>query len=177
MLRRFMTLSLVASLFLMVLAPASQAQPTSDLLTDVPVTGELSDGGTFDGLLTITGFSFEDGQLLASGLLEGTATEADGTVTEVTQEFNDVVVEDLLAQGPGSSCDILILDLGPINLDLLGLTVDLSAIDLDVRGERGPGNLLGNLLCSVAGLLDNGATSGLSNLIASINDLLGGLLG
>ncbi len=48
------------------------------------------------------------------------------------------------------------LDLGPLNLDVLGLVVDLSAIDLDVRGETGPGNLLGNLVCAVAGIFDRG---------------------
>lgn len=76
--------------------------------------------------------------------------------------------------GSGRSCDILNLDLGPLNLDLLGLVVDLSAISLDLTAVRGPGNLLGNLLCGVAGILDGlGALGDLGALLGRINDLLG----
>jgi hypothetical protein len=43
----------------------------------------------------------------------------------------------------------------------------------------GPGNLLGNLLCAVAGLLDQGPSGGLggvlNELLSIINRLLGGL--
>ncbi|WP_205829549.1 hypothetical protein [Microbacterium sp. MEC084] len=52
------------------------------------------------------------------------------------------------------ACDILTLDLGPLHLDLLGLVVDLAPVNLDVTAQPGAGNLLGNLLCAVAGLLD-----------------------
>lgn len=62
-------------------------------------------------------------------------------------------------------CEILFLDLGPISLDLLGLQIDLSQIELDVTAVPGPGNLLGNLLCQVAGLLDD--------LLGQVNNLLG----
>jgi hypothetical protein len=52
--------------------------------------------------------------------------------------------------------------------------VDLSRIVLDVNAVRGPGNLLGNLLYAVVGLLDGpGSGGGLAALIARINDLLG----
>jgi hypothetical protein len=72
-----------------------------------------------------------------------------------------------------AACDILHLDIGPIFLDLLGLQVDLSEIVLDITAVPGPGNLLGNLLCSVAGLLDNGLSGTLQGLIDLINNLLG----
>lgn len=53
------------------------------------------------------------------------------------------------------TCDILKLELpGGINLELLGLVVDTSPICLDVFAQRGSGNLLGNLLCSLTELLD-----------------------
>ena len=51
-------------------------------------------------------------------------------------------------------CQILFLDLPPIFLDVLGLQVDLSAIQLDITAVTGPGNLLGNLLCELVGILD-----------------------
>ena len=72
-----------------------------------------------------------------------------------------------------AACDILNLDLGPLNLDLLGLQVDLSAIELDITAVPGPGNLLGNLLCSLAGLLDQGGPlNQIMRLITQINSLL-----
>jgi len=71
------------------------------------------------------------------------------------------------------TCPILHLDLGPLNLDLLGLQVDLSEVILDITAVPGAGNLLGNLLCSVAGLLDPGSLSQLVALLNQIIDLLG----
>jgi hypothetical protein len=146
------------------------AQPTTGLLTDIPVTGALPGGGTFNGLLDITGFAIQNGQLVVSGVLTGTATVG-GVVTEINQTFTNILASLL---GGGGQCTILTLDLGPLNLDLLGLQVDLSAINLDVTAQRGPGNLLGNLLCAVAGLLDaGGPLQGILNLLNQINTLLG----
>ena len=52
------------------------------------------------------------------------------------------------------SCDVLNLVLGPLDLNLLGLKVHLDKVVLDITAVAGAGNLLGNLLCAVAGLLD-----------------------
>jgi hypothetical protein len=54
--------------------------------------------------------------------------------------------------------------------DLLGLQIDLSRVVLDITAQAGAGNLLGNLLCAVANLLND--PSGLSRLLNSILDLL-----
>jgi hypothetical protein len=62
----------------------------------------------------------------------------------------------------GSSCENEILF-----LDLLGLQIKITAIS-------GAGNLLGNLLCAVAGLLDRGGPlQGITNLLNRIFGLLG----
>jgi hypothetical protein len=61
----------------------------------------------------------------------------------------------------------------------------LDEVTLDVNAIPGAGNLLGNLLCAVVGLLDpdNGLDLGgllgsiLNNLLEAINDILGGLFG
>jgi hypothetical protein len=66
-------------------------------------------------------------------------------------------------------CDILTLMLGPLRLDLLGLVIDLDQVNLTITAEAGPGNLLGNLLCALAGLLDNGLSL---NLVADLLNLL-----
>jgi hypothetical protein len=91
-------------------------------------------------------------------------TSATGVVTPVlkTVRLPILVTE--------SSCDILHLDLGPLSLTILGLNVDLSRIVLDITADTGSGKLLGNLLCAVAGLLDN--PSGLAKVL---NDILGAL--
>jgi hypothetical protein len=55
-------------------------------------------------------------------------------------------------------------------LDILGLQVDLSRVILDITAQSGAGNLLGNLLCGVANLLNN--PGGLATLLNQILALL-----
>ena len=83
---------------------------------------------------------------------------------------------------PADVCPILHLELGPLDLNLLGLRVQLNQVVLDVDAIPGPGNLLGNLLCAVAGLLDGVDLGGvlgnlLQNLIDALIRLLEGLGG
>jgi hypothetical protein len=146
---------------------------SSGLLTDIPVTGDLT-GGTFEGLLTITSLAIQDGQLVATGTLTGTATQLIGGVTiitEITQAFTDLILG--LTQ-TGSACRILLLEIpGGLQLDVLGLVVDLAPVELEIRAQPGSGNLLGNLLCVVVRLLDGpGAIVGLLNILDHINALL-----
>jgi hypothetical protein len=52
------------------------------------------------------------------------------------------------------ACPVLYLDLSPITLNLLGLLVRTSRIEVRIEAIPGPGNLLGNLLCGLLGILD-----------------------
>ena len=52
--------------------------------------------------------------------------------------------------------------------------IDLNQVELEITAEQGPGNLLVNLLCAIAGLLD-GPTSPLGALAGLLNRLLGAL--
>jgi hypothetical protein len=52
------------------------------------------------------------------------------------------------------ACPVLYLDLSPITLDLLGVLVRTSRIEVRIEAIPGPGNLLGNLLCGLLGILD-----------------------
>jgi len=103
--------------------------------------------------------------LVASGRLQG-ALETNPT-TQINETFQTVIglLEDAIGLLEGlldddndeddpEECPILFLDVGPIFLDLLGLQVDVSQIVIDITAVAGEGNLLGNLLCAVAGLLD-----------------------
>jgi hypothetical protein len=74
---------------------------------------------------------------------------------------------------PSAPCPILHLDLGPLDLNLLGLHVHLNEVILNVEAIPGPGNLLGNLLCAIAGLLDGvNLGSVLGNLLQQLIDAL-----
>ena len=54
--------------------------------------------------------------------------------------------------------------------------VHLNQVDLDITRVTGPGNLLGNLLCAVAGLLDAPSLPGLNDIIADLLNLILGNL-
>ncbi|HYP29073.1 MAG TPA: hypothetical protein VE262_20350 [Blastocatellia bacterium] len=51
--------------------------------------------------------------------------------------------------------------------------VHLDRIVLDIDAQSGPGNLLGNLLCAVANLLNNGGP--LEGIARLLNQILGQL--
>jgi len=74
-----------------------------------------------------------------------------------------------------ASCDILNLVLGPLDLNILGLEVHLNQVVLDIVATSGTGNLLGNLLCAVAGLLDGGPLGQIAGLLNQILAILNGL--
>jgi hypothetical protein len=134
----------------------------------VPVTGTFTNAagtGTFAGQLNITKF-VNQGGIAAVGTLTGTLTDALGTVLGTVNQQITMP----LAQASGS-CQILNLTLGPLDLNLLGLLVHLDQVHLNITAQQGPGNLLGNLLCAVAGLLDNNAASP-NAITALLNNIL-----
>jgi hypothetical protein len=148
-------------------APATQS-------VSVPITAAQS-GGTLNGVFNIANFAVNDaGQLVANGTFTGTLTDAAGTVTNLV---NTTVSSVVTNQATGGGCQILDLVLGPLHLDLLGLVVDLNQVHLNITAQPGPGNLLGNLLCSVTHLLDNTGGSGLNAAIQNLLNILNGLLG
>src|SRR5947207_13396681 len=147
-------------------ASAGVAAPPSAGTNAITVPISTTDvTGTFDGVLTITRFAIQNGQIVALGTLNGTLTTAAGTVTTIVQ---DVVLPLLQATG---SCPILHLELGPLDLNLLGVVVHLDKVVLDVTAQSGPGNLLGNLLCAVSHLLDSNASA--TAIAGVLNNLLG----
>jgi hypothetical protein len=153
---------------------APQAGATAPVsTTSVPIsgTGTTADGvlATFTGSFDLTKFAVQNGQLVAVGNLTGTLTDALGnSLGSVT---NVPITLPVGGSSTTGTCDILHLDLGPLDLDLLGLQVHLDEVVLDITAQSGAGNLLGNLLCSVAGLLDSGLSLG--SVATLLNQLLG----
>ncbi len=164
MTRRVTVLALLFALAALPLAHPVAAQgrgPDGPGLA-IPIVGSGS-GAVVAGTLNLQRFVARDGAVRAVGTLTGTLTTAAG----VTSIVRTVALPVAVGQ---TTCDILHLDLGPLALDLLGLQVDLSRVVLDITAEAGAGNLLGNLLCAVAGLLDQ--PGALARLLDRILDLL-----
>lgn len=138
----------------------------------IPIEGTLQ-GADFAGFVEVVDFFVENGQLLTN--LNVFAADAAGGVGALVGEL----VGTVLRQASTASCEILDLVIEPINLDLLGLVISTDTIHLNITAEQGPGNLLGNLLCALTGLLDSpGLGGGLLNRIANIlNQILGSLGG
>jgi len=116
--------------------------------------------GTIQGTLSNLVFTVNQAGNL---VLSGTFTDTLGNVTN----FSTTILQ---ATG---TCQILDLTLGPLDLNLLGLMVHLDRVHLNITAQSGPGNLLGNLLCGVAHLLDSNASA--NGLAAVLNNLLRGL--
>ena len=142
---------------------SASAAPTTGAFTQ-DITDQLPAGNdNYTATMTLTRVANDGGDLVANG----TVTVTDAAGNAATQAFQGL--EALQADG---TCGVLNLVLGPLHLDLLGLVVDLNQVVLNITAEQGPGNLLGNLLCAVAGILDGpsplGAIAGLLNRILSI---------
>ena len=159
------TLALAASL---AIVPTAFAATTTAAPVTAPVTGTVASGGTFTGTLSNIVFSNVNGVLTATGNLSGTVTNAAGqTIGTVSN-----LLVSLTATAAGT-CQVLNLTLGPLDLNLLGLMVHLNQVVLNITAQSGPGNLVGNLVCAIAHLLDsNASVTALANLL---NHLLGQL--
>ena len=171
-------------------AQSASAQSTSNefgTLKVSKVTGEAKNGTTFAGHYNVKRFVTTDsGRTKAVGTLKGTMTKKNGDTDRVTKRDVRLLVRPAassvsgLPPAPGTAapavvgCEILDLVLGPLDLNLLGLQVHLDRVHLNITAVPGAGELLGNLLCAVAGLLDS---SQLGNLGAVLTNLLNAILG
>ena len=157
--------------------------------------------GNVAGSYAISEFKIVEGKLVAVGTLTATVTDATGKVVRTFVAATSVPVNNggsrvakkavELAPVGGScdtdasaevstaqlgSCDILSLVLGPLDLNLLGLQINLNQVVRDITAQTGAGNLLGNLLCAITGLLDAGSLGQqVVNLLNQLIAILGAL--
>jgi cell division septation protein DedD len=186
-------LALVPLLSIIVSLGSVRAQETSSTSGGLalPLFSEINtasgDDGTFQGTISQLVFS-NDGDLILGGTLNGIVSVGDESFRVADQEFESPVKpsvtgavipdESALSGGGGrfmrqdtepdpGKCDVLYLDIQPITLNLLGLEVLTSRITVDVNAIPGEGNLAGNLVCALAGLLD-----GLPDTVGEVTDQL-----
>jgi hypothetical protein len=165
-------------------AAVAQAQGASGRPTPlpVPIAATQTAAGVVSGTLSIQRFASRNGAVVAIGTFAGIVTDTAGQTTAVLQPVVVPVITAATttaaaaptAAATTASCEILHLVLGPLDLNLLGLQVHLNQVVLDITAVPGAGNLLGNLLCAIAGLLDGGAPS-LAQLVTLLNNLLAAL--
>lgn len=146
------TTVVVAALTALTLAPSGVAAKPSNTVAPVLQGVSCTQAGVPVACptlsATLSGFQAVGDQLFAKILVTATS----GTQTD----SQTVLVPVASVRG---TCQILHLELGPIDLDLLGLVVHVDKIVVDITAQSGPGNLLGNLLCGLANALNGGASA------------------
>jgi hypothetical protein len=160
---------------------SSTATVTS--LSNVPVTGKARNGKSFSGHMNITNFVSRGGKTYAVGTLTGRLGNRSVKATQVelpasvpaAMKSSVMRAHAAPSASAAAACPVLHLVLGPLNLNLLGLHVSLNQVVLNITAQSGPGNLLGNLVCSVANLLNNQSVLGqeLTGLLNIVNSVLG----
>jgi len=106
-----------------------------------------------------------------SSLLNGITGLLNGALGQLTAPTSLAGVTTTAATPTAPAVNVLHLALGPVDLNLLGLTVGLDncangPVTVDITAQPGPGNLLGNLIGGLTHVLDSHASQQgvLSNL-------------
>jgi hypothetical protein len=132
------------------------------------IAGGLSSGTPLGSILG--GLSSTDLNTVTTGLT--------GLINGVLGDLTSPSSVGRPAASHGRTTNILHLSLGPVDLNLLGLNVHLDncsngPVTLDISAQRGPGNLLGNLLSGLAHSLDrNHTTRATDRILTGIADEL-----
>jgi hypothetical protein len=137
-----------------------------DLLCSIAARGETASGAQFKGTFGLKRFTARAGRLYAVGKLRGRVSDR-RVVRTIRVPANRRLAQ--IPPTPGA-CQVLSLTLGPLDLNLLGLRVRLSRVDLLIEAIPG-GGLLGDLLCGLTGGPTTGLTAG--PLARALNQQLG----
>lgn len=138
------------------------------------IAGSTAAGRDVTGSFVPLRFVKRDGKVFVRGLVQGVVHQANGDRTTFAKmRTARVKTINGTPAHARATCDILRLNLAPLDLDLLGLQVHLDRVVLNIVATTGAGKLLGNLLCAVTGLLDGGLQGALGRLIDLLNQILG----
>jgi hypothetical protein len=129
---RYTSYILMAVVSALVLAPwRGAAFPPETDLDPIPVQGVLSPDGRFEGILMVKAVTVADaGQLLLTGVLDGTATQRTGAKTRVRgQPFTAPA----LPMEAEQTTDVVLLKMAPIVLTSVGRPLTLAPVPLDIE--------------------------------------------
>jgi hypothetical protein len=131
---------------LLLLLGPSTASVVTKTLAQTPVTGRLADGGTFRGRLTVQAVTVDaDGQLVAAGILAGTATPTAGRTTQVPARTFSAPAALLDLRG---TCTTLVLDLAPLTVAPLAQALTLVPVVMTPQAAPKEERLLQKTLCT-----------------------------
>ena len=152
----------------------AQTATTQDLTKRIDVTGTAKNGKKFKGTYTINRFISRGDQVLAVGKLTGRLKNRRVSRRGVRMPVTSFTNQGAAAQSAQVVCPVLTLTLGPLDLNLLGLRIQLNQVNLRITAIPSPlpgSGLLGNLLCGLSNLLNPQGLLG-NNLAAVLNALL-----
>jgi hypothetical protein len=167
-----------AALLIVPVTAGAQTTPTTvTSLKSIPITGTANNGKSFTGHFNVSQFVARNGKAYAVGTLTGKIGNRTVKRSNVAIPVSIGSANSPLSAHAAATCQILNLVLGPLHLNLLGLHVDLNQVVLNITGQTGAGQLLGNLLCGLANLLNPGLPAGqlagLLNIVEQIVNLPG----
>jgi hypothetical protein len=194
---RLPLLALVTISFVLLPAVIKAGQLSVPKALVLPLSGVGSDGVTFKGTVAVQRFFHRGDDVFAVGAVSGSlsgpagpigtavylpvafpvhvdkgqsARMEGGYIEPASAWAHEYGARVILAQ---ETCGVLHLDLGAVDLNLLGVAVTTTPLTIDINGDTaGP---LGNLVCTVLSTVNT--VVGLVNLLNSILGLLTGLLG
>jgi hypothetical protein len=168
----------------------------------LPLSGAGSGGVRFNGTVAVQRFVQRDGQVFAIGAVSGSLSGPGGPIGTsilLPVSFPVHVGSGLIARTErglihpaslpapdygarvmlvqASTCGVLHLDLGSVNLNLLGVVVTTTPVTIDINGDTAAP--LGNLVCAALSTLNNvvGLVNVLNSILGLVTGLLGGLTG
>lgn len=151
------------------------------------IVGTTLGGAKFAGSLSIERFAARGDRVVAVGMVTGSVTDPTGTpigtflvgrvelpVTVGSPAISTAAASDVIAQ---ATCQVLHLDIGAINLNLLGLQFATAPIAIDLMADDA--DVLGQLVCTALELVGNvvGLVDILNQILGLLTGLLGGLTG
>ena len=156
-------------------AASKDIGPLNNQLTGIPMKASKR-GRKFSGKLDVIRFEERSGSIVAIAQLTGKVDKKQGNGKKRISQQIEVPVQvsretaEVQAQ---VVCEILNLVLGPIDLNILGLRLQVNTIRIRLSANS-QGGLLGSLLCGLLGPLNLGALGSIVNLLNQILGQLGG---
>jgi hypothetical protein len=107
-----------------------------------PASADAAADGKVTVRSKVTSFAVQNGRLVANGTVTARLRGSGEAVKDTAR------VRFRALQQNGQRCDVLTLRLAPLTLELLGVRVQTSTINLELYGRRGA--VLGDLLCALS---------------------------